>query len=207
MSSSAIQEWRQQAVMVALNRIPATAAEVAEHLAVLCVADAVPEVLWRDMAPSMVSGILRRLVTQQLVTVEGDKRDTRAGRDTPVYRLLSTDAIIGNGKDLPPMPSLRREREEGVAGVPRHDRKDPQATKPKMADFRNQGSIGALPDAMAGGVIGNVPAPLNSGAAAESRSERVERALDEFAGLVARHRREQEAFMDRLRNLLDWNVA
>lgn len=83
-----LREYRQDFALAILLRgcRPMSAAEVAEHIAVLGQMEGHPASCWRDADPITMAGHLRALETKSLVVKSGVRQDTRAGRDVPMWK-------------------------------------------------------------------------------------------------------------------------
>lgn len=91
-----IQSWRREAVLYLVQYRPdRTAAELADLFGALCTAEGLSEKLWRNVDPTTMHGILRALEKAGQVIRAGDKRDSRAGRDSPKW-------CVSAGAKVPP---------------------------------------------------------------------------------------------------------
>lgn len=175
-----IASWRNSVILWCLGFGPKTAAEITEQFAAVCQADDVDPSLWRKVDPSAVLGFLRKLESAGQVIRDGEKRDSRAGRTSPVWRVAGA------------VPTLTR---------------FPSPPMPLSDDSaRSARSARAAPSTPSTGLN---PAPIRLwfgracdpvGDAEEASDYEILRSgFDELAGIVARHQRELEAYVARQR--------
>lgn len=117
MNDEAFREYRQDFALAVLLRSsrPMTAGDVAEHIAVLGLAEAHPEECWRGASPAAIAGHLRALETRGLVQKEGERPNMRAGRPEPMWRPV---AEYDRTASIPPAPLLDEEATDNFALTP-----------------------------------------------------------------------------------------
>lgn len=113
--STAMREYRRELALAALDQAtePVTAGELTEMMGLYAQAEGHPPHCWRSLNGSEVSGVLRTLEGDGSVVRAGERRDARAGRDTPVWRLSShMRGQVSHVIDVPTLADLDEGEEE-----------------------------------------------------------------------------------------------
>lgn len=172
-----IASWRNSVILWCLGFGPKTAAEITEQFAAVCQADEVDPQLWRKVDPSAMLGFLRKLESAGQVIRDGEKRDSRAGRTSPVWRIAGA-VPTPTRFPSPPMPAL-----------------DNSARAARAAPATSSTGLNPAPIRMG---FGRACDPVGDAEEA-SDYEILRSGFDELAGIVARHQRELEAYVARQR--------
>lgn len=121
-----------------------TAADLAEHMGTVAMADGHSKRLWRSIDSYAAHGALKALEHQGLIRKDGEERNTRKGRSEPLW------SVTESGKAVAFMPREPDEEESAVLSV---STAAPPASAPRSADTQpgkwssySHGQLAALLD-------------------------------------------------------------
>lgn len=113
--STALREYRRALALAAMDHAtePVTAGELTEMMGLYAQAEGHPPHCWRSLNGSEVSGVLRTLEGDGSVVRAGGRRDGRAGRDAPLWRLSGhMRGEVSHVMAMPSVDDLDEEEEE-----------------------------------------------------------------------------------------------
>lgn len=90
-----LREYHRQMAVACLQRAEGaqTAGEVSEFATTLAMSEGHPKACWAPMSPAAVQGILRQLERAGQVMTLDKRRNTRYGRDEPLWQLTELGAV------------------------------------------------------------------------------------------------------------------